>query len=327
MRRAKAVSLSVAVVFGGAKFAVVDALAQGGTVEPTMQMAIYFEDAAGNRDTVEYGYHPEGYDYLGTPDQLLPFGAMPDNTPFDSVFEVRAVDLPYYADWREPQVDYWKRFIGSAIVLHPTLGCYRGIGAPTFAIRAIHQPITVSWDPAVFGGNTCTLSSFLATHHHNRYWHGRDWWTDYPEFLAEAQCLSTDSTWTTYLAFEEYAGNANAIRLMADIEGGKRDWLQTISMTVTGSTNSPGVLFPPCEGTPITSVTPPARDRDLRIYPNPASNILTIDTEGSGAYSLYDALGTVQFAGTTRTIDVSALPAGVYFLHAAGQHTRVLIEH
>jgi Leucine-rich repeat (LRR) protein len=60
---------------------------------------------------------------------------------------------------------------------------------------------------------------------------------------------------------------------------------------------------------------------DLMIYPNPASDILTIETSSFGPHSIkiYSMNGqeiyAASFTGTLRQIDLSFFRKGIYFLH------------
>ncbi|MBR4488539.1 MAG: T9SS type A sorting domain-containing protein [Bacteroidales bacterium] len=61
----------------------------------------------------------------------------------------------------------------------------------------------------------------------------------------------------------------------------------------------------------------------LLIYPNPTSGVFSIECENAPlagcSYCIYDALGKLvisnHLTSETRTIDLSAQPDGIYFLH------------
>jgi hypothetical protein len=53
----------------------------------------------------------------------------------------------------------------------------------------------------------------------------------------------------------------------------------------------------------------------LAVYPNPVTNILTIETELVGNLQIFNLLGQQVLTGkTAQQLDVSALPKGTYFL-------------
>lgn len=75
-----------------------------------------------------------------------------------------------------------------------------------------------------------------------------------------------------------------------------------------------------------------AGNASLKVYPNPASdyvNVTVPETVAGATLSLYDASGktvkTVKAAGTTNRIDLSSVPAGVYFLKAGDISLKLLI--
>ena len=61
-----------------------------------------------------------------------------------------------------------------------------------------------------------------------------------------------------------------------------------------------------------------------RVYPNPASGTLYLEHVGGSKIELYDLTGGLHLAecssGSTRTIDLSSLPAGVYILRIQNDH-------
>ena len=66
------------------------------------------------------------------------------------------------------------------------------------------------------------------------------------------------------------------------------------------------------------------------IYPVPANNVLTVETNGSASFSMLDQSGKILFTATVNgksTIDVSRLNAGVYFLrnNSTGNVQKVII--
>lgn len=62
------------------------------------------------------------------------------------------------------------------------------------------------------------------------------------------------------------------------------------------------------------------------VYPNPTTGILNVKTEGLNQYQIIDNLGRViiSSAELKSTIDVSHLPAGVYYIHLKGNRENVV---
>jgi hypothetical protein len=59
------------------------------------------------------------------------------------------------------------------------------------------------------------------------------------------------------------------------------------------------------------------KTNDFVIYPNPAKNILHVETNGSGIFSLTDQLGKIaltQNINNKGSLDISHLSAGIYYL-------------
>ena len=106
---------------------------------------------------------------------------------------------------------------------------------------------------------------------------------------------------------------------------------QTSFMTLSGTdgTLTEGVQQP-YEISDVTSVEAPAFDAKLEVFPNPASNFIqlsTSETDKSFQYVLLSESGRViekSFtSGQNTQIDLSSLPAGVYFLNVNRDNTTV----
>jgi Secretion system C-terminal sorting domain len=61
----------------------------------------------------------------------------------------------------------------------------------------------------------------------------------------------------------------------------------------------------------------------IKVYPNPVSNVLTIETDLTNAYQVINFLGQQVMTGNaTQRLDVSALPKGAYFLRVGTEQVR-----
>lgn len=116
---------------------------------PQFIMPIWFEDDIGNRDTLWVGSDTSAsYSEINTH-----FGEVEITTPFDSVFEVRAV----HGDDNE-----WKT---SKIIIEGTdmpLGPCHLPAHTRLMIHAKYLPVTVSWDTALLATNSpCHINTAL----------------------------------------------------------------------------------------------------------------------------------------------------------------------
>jgi len=71
--------------------------------------------------------------------------------------------------------------------------------------------------------------------------------------------------------------------------------------------------------TVVTVALGQLNDKEVHIYPNPAATQITIDGAASCTLSLFDVVGTkvyeIAALSPRHTLDVSALPKGLYFIH------------
>ena len=75
----------------------------------------------------------------------------------------------------------------------------------------------------------------------------------------------------------------------------------------------------------VISVQSKGNDK-LKVYPNPVSNILTIETEVNTDFQIINLLGQAILTGktTAQRIDVSALPQGSYVLKVGAEQVRFI---
>jgi hypothetical protein len=67
----------------------------------------------------------------------------------------------------------------------------------------------------------------------------------------------------------------------------------------------------------------------LKVYPNPVSNVLTVETTGTVDYHVFNLLGQQVLSGQipplgARGLDVSALPQGTYFLKVGAEQVKFI---
>ena len=70
----------------------------------------------------------------------------------------------------------------------------------------------------------------------------------------------------------------------------------------------------------------PTPENDWAIYPNPANGTITISGNQTGEYQIANIMGQTLMTGRIDTekqlINVSTLPAGVYFININGKTTK-----
>lgn len=72
----------------------------------------------------------------------------------------------------------------------------------------------------------------------------------------------------------------------------------------------------------VISIASKGTDK-LKVYPNPVSSVLTIETTEAGDYHIFNLLGQQVLNGkATQRIDVSALPQGAYFLKVGAEQVK-----
>lgn len=75
--------------------------------------------------------------------------------------------------------------------------------------------------------------------------------------------------------------------------------------------------------TPVSIATVNAKQQKISIYPNPVSDVMHIDYNGEATATVYNTTGqvmmTANVSNSSNTIDVSALPAGMYYLQLSGE--------
>ena len=74
-------------------------------------------------------------------------------------------------------------------------------------------------------------------------------------------------------------------------------------------------------GTPTTSIIENESSMALHVYPNPAKNLLNIETNGAiiQHIDVVDVLGNVILSRATdkNAIDIASLPTGIYTIHVS----------
>ena len=78
-------------------------------------------------------------------------------------------------------------------------------------------------------------------------------------------------------------------------------------------------------GPPVGIDKKPASSGPLKIYPNPSSDMITVDTPVKGNLSIQDLNGRKLMRQTSEgpltTMDISTLQSGLYFVKVWDEHT------
>ncbi|HFA48290.1 MAG TPA: T9SS type A sorting domain-containing protein [Bacteroidetes bacterium] len=255
------------------------------------ETTIYFEDAVGNRDSIIVGN-----DIDANSDFNPEFGEQNINTPYDSVFEVRA---GHFLDSVTPISS--KKIIASAETVHPTENCLLLVGPIVFYARAKYQPITVSWNKSHFNNSYCRVGSLLTSHYL------RDisplFWMEEEGALELSSCMAEDSAYSTYLAdffsFSFYR--------LVEVEGIGQDTAFGILLSFLPQDVHPS----PCTAIVGTDETYLA---DVNVYPNPTNGELYFEKEITENYVMWDTYGRQVMSGKENPVDMSGLASGLYYL-------------
>jgi hypothetical protein len=273
----------------------------------------YFEDAIGNKDTVYVGgvegAHPVFNPQYGEVNLL--------NEPFDSVFEVRAGRFDELFDTRLSPTYIGKTIISNVRFENPAVprSCQtQRIELISFIVHSLHPPLTVSWDNSeeVFDNPYLHCLSGTLIINTYAYLSVFPWWTDAEPGWTDYTCLRDDRAkeffpWT--------------------YPTGREELFQTYyPFPVSGSTNENDSLEvyplkwsptrqPPCGSTVSNNSLEDIQELPT-VFPNPVSDQLHLKNLSDDPLAIFslDGREVLSFAGPQSVIDVSGLPAGIYFL-------------
>jgi hypothetical protein len=141
------------------------------------ETAVYFEDAAGNRDTIILGA-----DTTANGIENLHLGMISIHNPWDSIFEVRVSSDNMYKQYFEGLIDsiiFYKKFIIDPVYV-PSCGL---VGNSIFFIHSLHHPVTITWD-TLYWTQCFGDGAFLYNRDENLE---PGWWT-IPDFISYS-CL------------------------------------------------------------------------------------------------------------------------------------------
>lgn len=277
---------------------------------PQFLTMFYFEDAIGNRDSIEIGYDLTA-SHRGNPD----FGEISDLSPFKGIFDVRAVN--YFAYFNTtPPIDplnlIVKRIVGGAEKV-VNANCIGG-DFLIFFIHAIHQPITISAKSVKDfekidcpGRNTWNFFSPDHEYHFIEPWG----WASTPG--VRYGCLK-DSTYTLYLGTGLGSESERPYTLIYEIEGIGIDTIYGVEFVMDHT-------FYQCDSNYVDAKQF-EQDGEEMIFPNPTHNYIEIQnlgTESPIKCSVYNQCGIIVRNYNWNDSDkiqlhLEGFSSGVYFI-------------
>lgn len=283
---------------------------------PTFQVAFYFEDAVGNRDTLliwgDTIFPNEVYDTTAYRGEVVTETDV--SKPFE-VFTLPSEEL-FYKDIFWPG-EFWYGFhpVGynyykNVVVHHDSL---LGAESVFLLFKCAHYPIKVQWADTFFfnlaGYNLLRGSHFLPDH--TRF-SNQDLFPPVDFTITKFKCLRYDGSWQFHLGAQE-----DYNRPFEKVYG----FLDTPTDTLYGLLLNFSPYFNCSE---VSGVGTPEGGEGLRVFPNPAKSALNIrlpdgGLPGPGVLRVYAPGG--QFMCQTPLPQQAAvcqapmegLPAGMYF--------------
>ena len=248
--------------------------------------SMYFEDAAGNKDTLVLGYDLNATDSI---DNL--FGEINIiSQPLNNDFDVRVTDELWKRNYNPPLTPTYHT--KKQIIRHP---CYPvGFGYPVMSIdfKCTHWPVTVSWDSTLFA-DSCRTQSLFTSQHPGGWWDGMTMFSDLFRVV-----LNEDSD-VTFTCNHEVGEVSEWTSYM-------NDYGDTISVFWVGL------------GYNLLSTDIDENEKQsIDYYFNIVSNSLTIKLDNENKWieriQLSDLSGkTIQTTVMTHDIDISKLNKGLY---------------
>ncbi|MCC7026240.1 MAG: T9SS type A sorting domain-containing protein [Saprospiraceae bacterium] len=231
--------------------------------EPSFLTTFYFSNAVGNQDSMEIGFDLDAQRGLN-----IDFGEVIDRSPFDSIFDVRAVNYYEFRNLKPSNLPNIKakRIVGqySKIINAP---CYSG-EALVFFIHSIHQPITISWRIQDFEKINCPgqIWNFFSPDALYHLLFNHEWIAD---STVRYGCMR-DSSYTLFLGDKYRSRHERPYILKYDIQGKGIDSIYGVAfiMDQTFFYCDPSYV----DGTDIT-----ASNLKLNVYPNPSVENIFID--------------------------------------------------
>lgn len=276
----------------------------------------YVEDARGNRDSAQIVWHSvassfEVFTEKGEENLL--------NVPFDSILEVRFSNgIAYDGPVTKNNKRYFCGIEEGNKPLDPH--CDHLYGDANLLVHAKYPPVTVSWDTSFFAVDNCFRGSAMVNHD---IWieFGTDVseWEDRGEGRIETYCMLEDGFFMTDLLPKW------------DNSGGWSKFAYDFALN-NGDTARHGVhallietaIVPTCSFKVLTSEESLIEEK-ITIHPNPVKDMITLDSRLIGSdFQISDIHARPVISGviSSTIVDLSEIPAGVYFMRIKGADAR-----
>ncbi|MCC7026241.1 MAG: T9SS type A sorting domain-containing protein [Saprospiraceae bacterium] len=235
--------------------------------EPFFLTTFYFADAVGNKDSMEIGFDLDAQQGLN-----IDFGDVIDRSPFDSIFDVRAVNFYEFRHLKpnSPPNIKIKRIVGGAekIVNAP---CYTG-EALVFFIHSIHQPITISWRIKDFEKINCPgqIWNFFSPDALYHFLFPHEWVWD---TTVRYGCMS-DSTYSFFLGAKYKSRWEESYILKYEIQGKGIDSIYGVAFIMNP-------LFYYCDPQYVAVNKSKSPNLIFDVYPNPSLENIFIEINNS----------------------------------------------
>lgn len=267
---------------------------------------LYFEDAAGRRDTLTLGWYNSlddgviNYDVALGEENLI-------GVPFDSTFEVRISDgVAYGQEIRKMSHNFYgKRGLHTPF----SQFCQYGYQAPILLIHTVDPPVRISWDSMFFAQEICTYNSILLDH---------DIWI---EFSPEEEPWKRNGVYElqNYCMIDQ--GMAELSLVPIDYPRiGWTDFTYDFPLN-SGDTVTHGAyailvdFYIPflCDRLFTSTEDDLLAQEAFNVFPNPASDCIYISNMDVGAgVEVFDLAGSRVVTAQKAEIDISGLRSGTY---------------
>lgn len=249
---------------------------------------MFFKDAMGNRDTLTLGY-----DTAATKLIDAAFGEVNIiGVPLDSVFDVRITDESIWGGQQQGTFHTKKQIT------------YYDCDSPSYNLQSIdikakYWPVTTTWNKSIFN-DSCKDWSYFSSFAGD---------LGGPSNLGMAMLVNKDSVTFTSNADAGWGGFFSYINNTND----------TISVFLQSFADSI---------TAIQSVKELPKIKGIKVFPNPATNSISISLDQSFGVStticLYNMYGRhVLSTSQKENIDVTNLPSGLYLVRVSDKYGRI----
>ncbi|MBP8725617.1 MAG: T9SS type A sorting domain-containing protein [Saprospiraceae bacterium] len=289
---------------------------------PILEMQLTFEDARGNRDTLEVGF-----DTAANLTYNPSFGEKDIASAFKGPLDVRAahhslLDLPGHEGILSKRIiSHAEEFVPPK---WPDKPCYAGAPILLF-IRADHFPVTMRWNPDAFWeGRECTTQSFVT-----------------PDSRVEiADPMSVwigikDKRFSCMVKAEYFTVNLDPVYSAAHFSDVPYYMVRKFGQSSNDTIYGMALFFTdqkklsPCS-VYVNDLQAHGEAQTLQVYPNPAIDRLHVDRElvaNADELSICDLTGRtvirLSASDFTGTIDISSLDNGWYYLAAYSGRQRI----